>query len=137
MVSTNSVQTVFLIDDSEVDLFVQRKFIELRQFADEIVTFSSPMHALEVLASTPQNDIPGIVFLDLNMPGINGFEFLERAKVISSGIFESMKVVILTSSNSLADRERAQSFDNVIGFIPKPLTVQGLDDLIKLIRTKN
>jgi two-component system, NarL family, nitrate/nitrite response regulator NarL len=120
-----------------VDLFVQRKFIELRQFADEIVTFSSPMHALEVLASTPQNDIPGIVFLDLNMPGINGFEFLERAKVISSGIFESMKVVILTSSNSLADRERAQSFDNVIGFIPKPLTVQGLDDLIKLIRTKN
>ncbi|MEQ1585612.1 MAG: response regulator [Cyclobacteriaceae bacterium] len=136
MVKEYPVQIAFLIDDSEVDLFVQKKFLEIRQFANQIVTFSSAKQALDVLTS-PKGESPGIVFLDLNMPMINGFEFLELVRETSEAVFDRMKVVILTSSNSLVDRERAQSFNNVISFIPKPLTVQGLDDLAKLIEIKN
>lgn len=136
MVKEYPVQIAFLIDDSEVDLFVQKKFLEIRQFANQIVTFSSAKQALDVLTS-PEGESPGIVFLDLNMPMVNGFEFLEQVRETSEAIFDQMKVVILTSSNSLVDRERAQSFNNVISFIPKPLTVQGLDDLAKLIEAKN
>lgn len=123
------VQTAFIIDDSEVDLFVQKKFIEMRKFAGQVVTFSSPTHALEVLSTSKEADVPGLVFLDLNMPLLNGFEFLDRVREISTDVFGLMKVVILTSSNSRADHERAMSFNNVIRFISKPLTVQGLDDL--------
>jgi len=136
MVQEYPVKIAFLIDDSEVDLFVQKKFLELRHFANQIITFSSPAQALEVLNSTPQDESPGIVFLDLNMPIVNGFEFLEQVRDSSASVFDNMKVVILTSSNSMADRERARSFNNVISFIPKPLTVQGLDDLAKLIQVK-
>jgi CheY-like chemotaxis protein len=136
MVKEYPVQIAFLIDDSEVDLFVQKKFLEIRQFANQIVTFSSAKQALEVLTSG-QDESPGIVFLDLNMPMVNGFEFLEQVRETSVTVFDQMRVVILTSSNSLLDRERAQSFNNVISFIPKPLTVQGLDDLAKLIEAKN
>jgi CheY-like chemotaxis protein len=124
-----SVQTAFLIDDSEVDLFVQKKFIEMRKFAGQVVTFSSPTQALEVLSTTKGSEVPGLVFLDLNMPLISGFEFLDRVREISTDVFGQMKVVILSSSNSRADHERAMSFDNVIRFISKPLTIQGLDDL--------
>lgn len=131
------VETAYLIDDSEVDLFVHRKFIELRQLASEIVTFNSPSVALEKMSTVPDNGTAGILFLDLNMPMINGFEFLEKAKKISTGAFNRMRVVILTSSNSHTDRERAQTFENVISFIPKPLTVQGIDDIIKLIGVEN
>ncbi|MBK8292408.1 MAG: response regulator [Flammeovirgaceae bacterium] len=135
MIRPYPVEKAYLIDDSEVDLFVHKKFIELRHLANEIVTFTSPSQALEKMATIPDNEAPGILFLDLNMPIINGFEFLEKAKHISSDVFKRMRVVILTSSNSIADRERAQAFDNVISFIPKPLTVQGIDDIIKLIGT--
>jgi two-component SAPR family response regulator len=114
-------------------LFVHKKFIELRQLASEIVTYNSPLLALEKMSDIPDNGLPGILFLDLNMPMINGFEFLEKTKGISNGIFNRMRVVILTSSNSHTDRERAMTFDNVISYIPKPLTVQGIDDIIKLI----
>lgn len=136
MMKDYPVQTAFLIDDSEVDLFVQKKFLEIRQFANQIVTFTSAKQALEVLTDNLIDESPGIVFLDLNMPVVNGFEFLEQVRESSATVFDRLKVVILTSSNSLADRERAQSFNNVISFIPKPLTVQGLDDLAKLIETK-
>lgn len=127
------VKTAFIIDDSEVDLFVQKRFIELREFAGEVVTFSSPMQALEALGSPIYEDAAGLVFLDLNMPLINGFEFLEKARELSNGAFDRMKVVILTSSNSKADQERALAFENVITFISKPLTIQSLDRLKGLV----
>lgn len=129
MISEYPVQTAFIIDDSEVDLFVQKKFIEMRKFATHVVTFSSPTKALEVLSASKGGEVPGLVFLDLNMPLISGFEFLDRIREVSTDVFGQMKVVILTSSNSKADHDRAKSFKNVIRFISKPLTVQGLDDL--------
>lgn len=131
------VQTAFLIDDSEVDLFVHKKFLEIRQFANKIIVFSSAKKALEELTTTFRNESKSIVFLDLNMPLINGFEFLEQVRLTSSELFDRMNVVILTSSFSIDDRERALSFKNVISFIPKPLTVQGLDDLARLVVATN
>ncbi|MBX2896241.1 MAG: response regulator [Cyclobacteriaceae bacterium] len=129
MVAVSTFQTVFLVDDNEVDLFVQKRFIEMKKFADNIVTFSSPSKALEALTNNPAH-VPGILFLDLNMPMLNGFEFLERVREKSQDIFNQLRVVVLTSSNSQFDRDRAFSFSNVIRFIPKPLTSQGLDELL-------
>ncbi|MBX2916487.1 MAG: response regulator [Cyclobacteriaceae bacterium] len=120
------------MDDNEVDLFVQKRFIEMKKFAGNIVTFSSPSKALEALTNNPTH-VPGILFLDLNMPMLNGFEFLERVREASEDIFNQLRVVVLTSSNSQLDRDRAFGFSNVIRFIPKPLTAQGLDELLSTI----
>lgn len=122
------IQTAFVVDDNEVDLFIQKRFMEMSHFANEIITFSSPGRALAAIQSDPHQP-PGVIFLDLNMPVINGFEFLEALQLDSSNGLHQLKVVILTSSSNQADYERAHAYKNVIGFISKPLTSQRLDEL--------
>ena len=127
MMAASSIQTVFLVDDNEVDLFVQRRFIEMKKYAGNIVTFTSPSKALEALTGNPAH-VPGVLFLDLNMPMINGFEFLEQVREFSQDLFNRLRVVVLSSSNNQMDRERAFGNSNGIRFITKPVNSQGLEE---------
>jgi two-component system nitrate/nitrite response regulator NarL len=115
-----SVDLVVLIDDSDIDLFVQRRFIELSGFAKRVLTFRSSREALNHLSDANLEDHPDLIFLDLNMPEIDGFSFLEQYSKLVQGV--PTKIIILTSSSSALDRDRAATYGSVIGFLSKPLT---------------
>jgi two-component system nitrate/nitrite response regulator NarL len=121
------VRLAALIDDNEIDLFVQKRFIEVNHFADQVITFRSPVEALEYLSR--EIDLPEIIFLDLNMPVMDGFGFLERFQFLHERVIQYCQVMVLTSSSSSSDRDRAMSFSNVIDFVSKPLGASSLEKL--------
>ena len=127
--------TVMLIDDSEMDNFINQKIIEANLFADKIYTNTNGLSALEFLNNiyvkkeTLQEMLPEVIFVDLNMPIINGFQFIEKFYEMPKEFVETSKIVILTSSLNAEDREIAKRLRPNIVFLNKPLTKESLSSI--------
>jgi CheY-like chemotaxis protein len=124
-----------LLDDNELDNFINQKIIESNFFATNVYVNTSSKSALEFLnnlsiSSTEKlNIFPEIIFVDLNMPMMDGFQFIENLKVKLPEKSAPLKVVILTSSINPDDRKKATVMGMDITFLNKPLTQEMLDQL--------
>ena len=105
---------VMLVDDQKMANFITRKLIEVTGFSTEVVDYTAPQEALLDISNTN----PDLIFLDLNMPEVNGWQFLE----VLTEKQNQTQVVIVTSSTSIHDKEKAQKYAQVIDFLEKPLT---------------
>ena len=128
-------QYAMLLDDNELDNFINQKTLEANSFASKIYVNTSSKSALEFLTNletscTTQFDIfPQIIFIDINMPMIDGFQFIENLKNKFPKRFKSTKIVILTSSLSIHDREKSMGISKEILFLNKPLTEEALNQI--------
>ena len=127
------VNKTVLIDDSEIDLFIQRRFLEVYNFSQEVVSYKSAKDAINELKNINGEIAPDIIFLDLNMPEIDGFGFLESFESMPEKVLKKSKIVVLTSSNSQKDRELVFENKNVILFITKPLKEADIEELQRII----
>ncbi len=127
------VDKTMLVDDSEIDLFIHRRFLELCHFSKELVTCKSAESALNILRDGNGDAPPDIIFLDLNMPVVDGFSFLSQFMELPARIKNHTRIVVLTSSNSPADREQVFLYKNVIEMITKPLKQSDVDALRFLV----
>ncbi|QOI98374.1 MAG: response regulator [Flammeovirgaceae bacterium] len=122
------VNVTLLIDDSDIDLFIQRRFLEVYHFSRTLISYKSADDALSWLGSLT-NGFPDVIFLDLNMPKTDGFAFLEKFSGLPETMTAKSKIIILTSSNSKADVERAMVNKNVVHFITKPIKQSDIEEL--------
>lgn len=122
---------VMLIDDNDTDNFISKRIIELSQFAKSIEIKNSGRSALEYLDQYKDepNLLPDLIFLDINMPIVDGFMFLYELETFPETVQKKCKVVILSSSDNKKDIDKIVSNDHVIKFITKPLTDQALREL--------
>ena len=123
--------TVLLIDDNEIDNFVAKKFIEKSGFAENVITVQSGRSALDYLETkdTSKNILPDIIFLDIGMPVMDGFEFLLEFEKLNKIIINNCKVVVLSSSLDIDDYNRANRNKLVRKFINKPLSYKSLMEI--------
>jgi two-component system, NarL family, nitrate/nitrite response regulator NarL len=131
---TKKINKTLLIDDSDIDLFIQRRFLEVYNFSHQLVSYKSANEALNWLRNINGQDPPEIIFLDLNMPEVDGFSFLKSFENLPEKIQQAARIVVLTSSNSSKDREQAFENKNVIQFITKPLKQSDIELLRELIK---
>ncbi len=124
-----------LLDDNELDNFINQKIIEANHFANKIYVNTGSKSALEFLnnlsiSSTEAIDIfPEIIFVDLNMPMMDGFQFIENLKDKLPQKLKLLKLVILTSSVNPEDKKKASEIELDITFLNKPLTQEMLEKL--------
>ena len=122
---------VLLIDDNDTDNFISRRVIELTQFAERVVVKSSGQQALDYLQENAQtiDDIPDLIFLDINMPIMDGFMFLYEFETLPTDIQQKSKVIILSSSEDRRDVDKIITNQAVIKYITKPLTQDDLESV--------
>ena len=123
---------VMIIDDNDLDNIINQKIIESNHFAETVYVNSSAMGALEMLknitaiSAMTAKLMPEFIFVDLNMPMVDGFQFIELFYKQYKSLPNIPKLVILTSSINVNDRERAKEIDPRIPFLNKPLTKDAL-----------
>jgi CheY-like chemotaxis protein len=122
--------SVMIIDDNEIDLFVIQRTLENLNYSDIITAYRSPIKALQFFEKIDQNKdyerLPEIILLDIIMPGMTGFEFLDKFSNLSKEIKERTKFIIVTSSDYSQDKKKSENYDNVIKYVVKPLSQDDL-----------
>ncbi|WP_142786334.1 response regulator [Changchengzhania lutea] len=122
---------VLLIDDNEIDNYIAKHSITKSNMAQKINVQSSGIDALEFLDTLKNNpeEFPDTIFLDIQMPKMNGFGFLEAFKKFPEAIRTQCKVIMLSSSNDPKDIERSFQYPFVKKFLTKPLVLSMLENL--------
>jgi CheY-like chemotaxis protein len=122
---------VFLIDDDPITNFIHTKIINA-DLPYTVIAFTDAEKALEEIKrrqALGADSIPDLILLDVNMPNMDGWEFLDEFQKLQNSELEKCGVIMLSSSLDRDDMERASAYKCVIEFISKPLTAQMLKDI--------
>lgn len=117
---------VLLIEDNEITNFISREVLKKEGFT-EVHEVLNGMEAYKFL----EKDCPDIIFLDINMPVMDGWEFLKEKE--SKALCKNVKIFVLTSSGHPDDKIKASSYTSVVEYFEKPLTKEKLEIVKKKI----
>lgn len=115
-----------LVDDSLLDLFIHKKLISISDLAESITTFNSGEEALQFLQEKGSDFEDSVMLLDLQMPGMNGFEVVDAIALMSEHIKQKLRIFILSSSVDQGDIDRATNSPYIEEMLPKPVDVSQL-----------
>ncbi len=128
--------SVLLIDDDPIINLVHRKFLEKSTQFDTITVTNSAVKALDLLREwdAAGEPLPNLLLLDIMMPILDGFGFLQRFEELPDSMRGKVRIVMLTSSLDPRDKDKSVESPYVVGFIDKPLDKWKMEQLVELAR---
>jgi CheY-like chemotaxis protein len=129
------LNSILLIDDDEPTNFLNRRMLEGMDCADKIQVIQKAQEALTYLnklaVSEDATPFPDIIFLDINMPAMDGWEFLEAVRSIMKAKKKPIMLIMLTTSLNPEDEQKARDSEQVAAFKNKPLSREMVKDILK------
>ena len=127
---------ILCVDDDAITLMLCKMVLSKNSFSNEIATATNGEEALnyfktlkKTIIETPSTKVPQLIFLDLNMPVMGGWEFLDHFNSLEFSEFKNIKVIVLSSTIDPEDIEKSKTYPMVIDFLSKPITSTMLEYL--------
>jgi len=129
------VDTICLVDDDDVYQYIMERTIIKKGLANNILKFLDGEEAINFIRDNCDNSsvLPDVIFLDLNMPVMDGWDFLKEFLPLKSSIQKKISIFIVTSSVNDPDIQRAETFNIVSGYIIKPITEETLVGILEKV----
>lgn len=122
-----------IIDDDPIFIYGTKRIIKQVDFSDQIMVYNNGQEAIEGLNAiiNTQQPLPDVIFLDLNMPIMDGWEFLEEFDKLTDHNLKRIIVYIISSSVDPRDLERIKNYKQVTNYILKPVTHEDLEHILR------
>lgn len=129
--SSKKYKKVMLIDDNEIDNLINQKMIEAAAITENIYTHTGAKSAIEFLRNMEKlknatDVLPDVIFLDIDMPLMDGFQFLDEFEKLSNNTKKMCKIIMLTSSINPQDFDRSKKYSSVKLYLNKPLSQESI-----------
>ncbi|SDS36687.1 Response regulator receiver domain-containing protein [Polaribacter sp. KT25b] len=126
---------ICIVDDDEVYKFFVKKILKIKNLAKDALTFPDGEEAYKFIKENRENleKLPDIIFLDINMPIMDGFQFMDEYTKIHNEINKKITIYMITSSIDPVDLERSKKYDQISDFITKPISAEVLQRIINPI----
>jgi len=123
---------ICIVDDDEIYKFTMRKTIEMNKLARKVLIFFDGEEALDFITDNLGNnqDLPDVIFLDINMPIMDGFQFMQEYIKIKPRVGKKITIYMVSSSVDADDIEKANEISDIAGYLIKPIKASELNDII-------
>ncbi|MBZ9728242.1 response regulator [Salegentibacter sp. JZCK2] len=127
------VELACIIDDDKIYVNLVKKIIEIKKLSENLLIFKNGMEALDhfklILENATEEILPDIIFLDINMPIMDGWEFLNEFIKIKNNFEKKITLYVVSSSIDPRDLERAKSFNLVTDYLIKPIELKKFEKI--------
>lgn len=122
-------KTIWIVDDDAIYQIIANKLINKSEMFSAVSSFKNGKDALDGLLNTLQKkiELPDIILLDINMPIMDGWEFMEEMGLLQPKFNKQIIVYIVSSSIAVEDKNKSKSHENILGYLSKPITVNDLE----------